>query len=61
MRGNEGNIDIIRMYGEVGLLSPYRLNNLLDMATARKDTELSAYLIDLIKRKYGSKAKSLKL
>jgi hypothetical protein len=61
MGGKEENIEAIRAYGELDLISLYHLKALFRLAQEKKNVELTAYLLDLINRKFGSKGKSLKL
>ncbi|MDR1638999.1 MAG: leucine-rich repeat domain-containing protein [Clostridiales bacterium] len=60
IQGKEEDIESIRLFCNAGLLTPFRLKQLLENASKKNNTELVAYLVEEI-RKSGSKSKSLKL
>jgi hypothetical protein len=61
MRDFEEDIEVIRLYDEAGLITPYRLKQLLENARAKNNAEVTTLILDLLNRKSGSKAKSLML
>jgi hypothetical protein len=61
IQGKEEDIETIRKYDEAGLITIYRLKQLLKMATDKQNIEVSAFLLDLIGKKEGALIKSLKL
>jgi hypothetical protein len=61
IQGKEEDIETIRKYDEAGLITIYRLKQLLKMATDKQNIEVSAFLLDLIGKKESALVKSLKL
>ncbi|MDR1642696.1 MAG: leucine-rich repeat domain-containing protein [Clostridiales bacterium] len=61
MDGKEEDIYWISKYGEAHMIGMKNLKALLEFARKRKNVELVAYLMDLINREGGAKAKSLKM
>jgi hypothetical protein len=61
IQGNEENIEVIDEFEKAGLVTHYRLKQLLDNATQKGKAELAAFLMEKINSVYGSKVKSLAL
>jgi hypothetical protein len=61
IQGKEEDIETIRKYDEAGLITIYRLKQLLKMAADKNNIEVAAFLLDLIGKKEGTRIKSLKL
>jgi hypothetical protein len=59
--GKEEDIEHIKLLNEAGLITAFRLKQLLENATQKKNIEVTAFLIETINKTKGSKAKSLKL
>ncbi|MDR2752419.1 MAG: leucine-rich repeat domain-containing protein [Clostridiales bacterium] len=57
--GFEEDIDAIKFYDGAGLITPYRLKQLLENARKKNNVEAASVILDLINRKSGSNAKSL--
>ncbi|MDR2749788.1 MAG: hypothetical protein LBC41_03920 [Clostridiales bacterium] len=61
LQGEERDIENIRLFNNAGLVTVFRLKELLEIATATQNVELAAYLVEAIQKKSGSKSKSLKM
>jgi hypothetical protein len=60
MEGFEEDIEIIKLYGNAGFITPYRLNQLLENARQKNNDEVAA-TIQVILNKSGPAIKSLHL
>ncbi|MDR2752420.1 MAG: hypothetical protein LBC41_17330 [Clostridiales bacterium] len=61
MDGFEEDIEIIEFYNDAGLITIYRLKQLLENAIQKNNVEVAASILDLINCKSGFTAKSLQL
>jgi hypothetical protein len=60
IKGKEEDIESIRLFCNAGLITPFRLKQLLENASKKNNIEVAAYLVEEI-RKNESKPKSLKM
>jgi hypothetical protein len=59
LKGFEEDLDIIKLYDDAGLITCFRLKQLLENARLKNNADATTSILDLLNRKSGSKAKSL--
>ncbi|MDR1639557.1 MAG: leucine-rich repeat domain-containing protein [Clostridiales bacterium] len=61
IEGFEEDMETIKLYYEAGFITTYRLKQLLENARQKSNVEVASEILDLLERKNGIAAKSLRL